>query len=525
MKSEKLDPNRRKIYLVGGGIASLSAAVFAIRDGRVPGGNISVFEALDVPGGCLDGAVSPGGFFTARGARKYDLKVFNCTWDLFSAVPSLADPSRTLGEEFREFNRTHRKNSAARLVDRDRNKEVTTLGLGWGDRLRLFALVPAPETLIENRRIDSWFAPAFFRSAFWYIFASTFGFEPGSDLAECRRFILRFLHVRKDGEVVTPYNQYDSMVRPIVKWLGEQGVNFLLGCRVTDLDFRPDPDRLTVERIHYLARGEAREIAVRGEDLVFVTNGSMAADSRSGSMTAPAPLETGKLDGSWTLWENLARKRPGLGNPRVFSDHVGETRWVTFFVTARDPVFLELHERFTGTRPGEADLVTFKDSGWLLSVHVPYQPHFIGQPGGVTVWGGYGLVADREGDYVGKKMSECSGAEILTEVCRQFGFERELPRILETSTCVPSLLPYACAQFRPRKRGDRPPVVPPGSTNLAFLGQFTESGECVFLVESSVRSGQMAVYSLLRPDLKVPPVYSGLFDPQVWSRALGTFFR
>ena len=517
--------DQTKIYLVGSGIASLAGAVFAIRDGRVPGKNIYIFEGLNVLGGSLDGGGSPGKYYVARGARKYDTKVFNCTWDLFSAIPSLTDPKKTLKDEFFEFNRMRQKNSDSRLIDKNRNKDVTTIGLSWGDRIKLLFLILTPETWIENRRIDSWFAPAFFRSNFWYIFASTFGFEPWSDLAECRRFILRFLHVQRGGEVVTRYNQYDSMIRPITKWLGEQGVNFLLGCKVTDLDFKPSPDQLTVERIHFLRQGKGQEITVNPGDYVFVTNGSMTADSRIGSMTEPAPLETGKLDGSWTLWENIAKKRPGLGNPHVFDDQVDKTKWVTFFVTAQDPTFLKLHERFTGTKPGQVDLVTFKDSSWLLSIHIPYQPHFIDQPDHITVWGGYGLIADREGDYVKKKMSECNGAEILTEVCRHFGFEPELPHLLKTSTCIPSLMPYECAQFLPRKRGDRPLVVPKGSTNLAFMGQFTESGECVFLVESSVRCGQMAVYSLLRLARKVPPVYTGIFDFHVWLRALATFFK
>ena len=41
-------------YLVGGGIGSLSAAAFMIRDGGILGRNITIFEAMPVPGGSLD---------------------------------------------------------------------------------------------------------------------------------------------------------------------------------------------------------------------------------------------------------------------------------------------------------------------------------------------------------------------------------------------------------------------------------------------------------------------------------------
>ena len=38
----------RKAYLVGGGIGSLAAAAFMIRDGGVPGRNITIYEAMPV---------------------------------------------------------------------------------------------------------------------------------------------------------------------------------------------------------------------------------------------------------------------------------------------------------------------------------------------------------------------------------------------------------------------------------------------------------------------------------------------
>jgi oleate hydratase len=293
-----------------------------------------------------------------------------------------------------------------------------------------------------------------------------------------------------------------------------------MGCKVKDFDFGPSEGELTVERIHYNRNGEDEEIAVGSGDCVLATIGSMTADSTRGSMSEAAALETGKLDGSWTLWENIARKRPGLGNPSTFNSHIDESKWLTFAVTCKDSTFISLYEGLTGNEPGQADMVTFKDSSWHMSILVPHNPHFINQPDDVFVWGGCGLMPDREGDYVKKKMSDCTGEELLTEVCHHFGFTDELPHILETSTCIPQMMPYEMSHFLPRKISDRPPVVPEGSTNLAFMGQFTESGECVMLVESSVRCAQMGVYSLLNVDKEVPAVYTGVYSPGAWYRAL-----
>lgn len=342
----------------------------------------------------------------------------------------------------------------------------------------------------------------------------------------CAGFCTIFIEwSRAQAKWVTPYHNYDSMVLPMTKWLKEQGVNFEMGCKVTDLEFKPSKDKLTVLKIHLTRRGQEQELAVNEGDRVFVTNGSMTADSRAGSMTDPPDLETRRLDGSWALWENLAKKRPGLGNPSVFNSHIDQSKWLTFAVTSKDPTFINLYEKFTGNKPGQADMVTFRDSNWHMSILVPHQPHFINQPKDVYLWGGCGLVPDKEGNFVKSEMSECSGRDLLTEVCHHFGFEKELPRILETSTCIPQMMPYEMSHFLPRKKSDRPKVVPDGSTNLAFMGQFVESDECVMLVESSVRCAKMAVYSLLDVDKQVPPVYTAVHNPMVWLRTIATVLK
>lgn len=524
------------IYIIGGGIGGLAAAVFAVRDGKIPGKNIHIFESKKIMGGALDGAGTPKQYI-CRGARKYNYKAYNCTWDLLSGIPSLADPKKSVMDEIKDYNNKNVKNVRTRLVDKNRNKNyVKRSGLSFRDRFDLILLGFTPEDWIENRKISDWFQPSFFRTNMWHVFASMFGFETWHSLIECKRYFARFRHdgyrfVRGTAEVSTPYNQYDSMVVPIKKWLSREGVNFEMGCTVTDLDFMPSRDKLTVERIYYRRDGKKEELAVNADDFVIATIGSMVADSRSGSMSEPAPLERGKLDGSWTLWENIIKSAgkqrssidgghvaelTGLGNPSAFCDHIDETKWIVFSVTASDRTFLDLFEKFTGNKDGQSDLVTLTDSNWLMSIHMPKQPQFPGQPENVLFWMGYGLIQNKEGNFVKKKMADCNGRELLTEICRQFGFTDQMQHILDTSTCIPSMMPYDTAHFMPRKKSDRPLVVPKGSTNLAFIGQFVEiPDECVFLVESSVRSAQIGVYALLNVNREVPKIFkkpSHVFD-------------
>lgn len=94
---------------------------------------------------------------------------------------------------------------------------------------------------------------------------------------------------------------------------------------------------------------------------------------------------------------------------------------------------------------------------------------------------------------------------------------------IDESIVISAMMPYITSQFMPRELGDRPAVVPEGSVNLAFLGQFCEiPGDCVFTVEYSVRSAIMAVYGLLNLDKQVPEIYPGQYDIRVLAKAIET---
>ncbi|RCV62703.1 oleate hydratase [Methanophagales archaeon] len=124
----------------------------------------------------------------------------------------------------------------------------------------------------------------------------------------------------------------------------------------------------------------------------------------------------------------------------------------------------------------------------------------------------YGLYPDRVGNHVKKKMSECSGEEILEELFYHLKITDKMQPILDAgkANCIPVMMPFVDSLFMPRELGDRPDVIPEGSTNFAFLGQFAEvANDCVFTVEYSVRCAQTAVYSFFETDKKVLPIYQG----------------
>ena len=265
-------------------------------------------------------------------------------------------------------------------------------------------------------------------------------------------------------------------------------------------------------------RGSTGIIHVHPHDIVLVTLGSMTASSTLGTNEIPPPVRPSHSnDGSWDLWKSISHDSTHFGNPYNFSDRVPESHWESFTITLKSREFFDQIIAFTHNEPGTGALTTFADSNWLMSIVVPHQPHFINQPADVQVLWGYGLFPDRQGNFVHKPMRECSGEEIFAELLGQLG----LPEKPYQSITIPCSMPYITSQFLTRSHGDRPEVIPKGSTNLAFMGQFVEIPlDTVFTVEYSVRSAMMAVCSLMGLKEQPKSVYKGEHDPRVLAKVL-----
>jgi oleate hydratase len=522
--------HRAKAFLVGGGIAALASAAFLLRDGGFAGQNIQIFEGTPLLGGSLDGAGSPSAGYTLRGGRMVTYEVYTCMFDLLSFIPSLTDATQSVKDEIYDFNERFVSNSHARLIAHGQKLDASDLGLSNADRLDLIKIMSVSEGSLGASRIVEQFQPPFFKTNFWYMWCTTFAFQPWHSAVELKRYLHRFIQelprIHTLGGVRrTPYNQYDSIVRPLVRWLTECGVRFTAETQVTDLLFRHGPDGKRVEMIEFLKDGATGTLQVGPEDLVFVTNGSMTAASSLGSMTAPARPMTEK-GGAWDLWKTLSAKYTDFGRPSTFDDHVDESRWLSFTITLKDPLFFNLMEAFTGNAAGTGGLVTFTDSSWLMSLVLPYQPHFIDQPTDVQVCWGYGLFVDQEGDFVKKKMVDCTGEDLLVELLGHLQFAEYKERILASAICIPCMMPLITSQFMPRITGDRPQVRPIGTANFAFIGQYCEiPDDVVFTVEYSVRTAQTAVYSVLGLYKHISPIFKGQQNPAVLFGAAKAFVK
>lgn len=517
-----------KAHIVGGGFGGLAAAGYLLRNAGMSGRDITIYEADERMGGAffLGGDAASG--FNIPGSV-FD-REFRCTFDLLGAIPSASDPAISVKDEFFDFNARHPFDDRARLIDR--NGHVVhgpRFGLSWRDGFDLLRLAVTTETRLESRCIAEFFSAEFFKSEFWLCYSTIMGSLPQHSAAEFRRYINRTLHMFPHISDManiwrTRFNQYQTLIEPLVAWLGEREVSLINGTYVQDVHFASTPDQLTVDGLDFEEKGGTASISIAPEDIVLMTIGSQAADMSVGSMSeAPRPQRAGR---SWALWKRLAQQRPEFGNPDAFfgSDRISDSHWVTFTVTTTGTAFLDAMAALTNSETGRGGLVSLVDSRWMLSLSVFHQPEILGQPDGTYLWWGFGLLPERDGGFVRKRMDACTGKEILEEVLKQLGFDRQFDEIMNSSICVPCDLPYVNNIWMPRKRTDRPSPVPAGATNLGLIGQYVElSRDVAFTIEYSARAAWEAIHRLLKRGPAPPPVYQAQYDPRALFSALKVF--
>lgn len=526
---------KKRAYIVGGGLAGLSAAVFLVRDAQMPGENIHILEELPVAGGSLDGALKPGLGYVVRGGREME-DHFECMWDMYSSIPSLEIPGASYLDEYYWLDKDDPNSSNCRLIY-NRGNQVPSDGQYQLGKLsnELVKLVLTPEDDLEGKTIEDWFSADFFETNFWTYWATMFAFEKWHSLIEMRRYMMRFIH-HIDGLPdftalkFNKYNQYESMTKPLLAYLKDHKVHFDYDCQVDNVVVDTAEGQKHAKELQLTKAGKSETISLTDDDIVFVTNGSITESSTYGSHETPAP-PTHELGGSWRLWQNLAKQSPDFGNPDVFCQNLPERSWfVSATATIRNPQIEPYIERLTkrdlhAHKVNTGGIITVTDSNWMLSWTIHRQPHFKGQKENEIVVWIYGLYSDTKGNYINKKITECSGKEITEEWLYHLGVPESLIASYakeESIQTVPVYMPFITSYFMLRKKGDRPAVVPEGSANLAFIGNFAESPsrDTVFTTEYSVRTAMEAVYSLLNVDRGVPEVFNSIYDIRELMRAM-----
>ena len=517
----------KSAYIVGSGLAALTAACYLVRDGQMKGEHVHILEKEQIAGGACDGWKFENVGYVMRGGREMD-NHFEVMWDLFRSIPSIETEGVSVLDEYYWLNKADPNYSLCRATV-NRGEDAHTDGkfdISDKGAMEIMKLFFTANEDLQNKRITDVFDDEVLNSNFWLYWRTMFAFENWHSALEMKLYIQRFIHHiggLPDFKALrfTKYNQYESMILPMVKYLESFGVQFHFGVKVVNIEFDCTEKRKQATRIDVIRDGNNESIDLTENDLVFITNGGCVENSSIGSQNTPAPYNYEiKPGGGWDMWRKIAAQDPAFGHPDKFCYDPEQTNWMSATVTTLDqriiPYIKNICKRdpFSG-KVVTGGIVTAKDSSWLLSWTINRQPQFRSQPKDQCLVWVYALFSDKNGDYVKKPMRDCTGKEICMEWLYHIGVpENEIEELAEHSAnTVPCMMPYITAFFMPREYGDRPAVVPEGAVNFAFLGQFAETKrDTIFTTEYSMRTGMEAVYTLLDIDRGVPEVWGSVYD-------------
>ena len=530
---------KKSAYIIGTGLAGLSAAFYLLRDGQMKGEHIHLLEKLELAGGSCDGRKDITKGFYMRGGREMD-NHFECMWDMFRDVPSIETPNVSVLDEYYWLNK-HDPNYSLCRASINRGQDAHTdkqFKLDKKSALALSKLFMTPEKDLEDKKISDVLPESFWNTNFWLYWQTMFAFQKWSSALEMKRYLCRYVH-HIDGLPdfsalrFTKYNQYESMILPLTKYLESHGVKIEYGVDVKNVVIEEKSGKKVAKQIIFVRDGKTQTIDLIEDDLVFITNGCCTDTSCYGDQTHAPDLSKIKNGAgeSWDLWKNIAKQATHgeYGNPDKFCSNVDATNWMSATIATSDE---EIIQKIIGVckrdpRSGKVTtggIVTVKDSteNWYLSWTINRQPQFKSQDKNMVLVWVYSLNTNRPGNYVKKAMRDCTGEEVAQEWLYHIGVSEDKIKDYAKNRCntTTCFMPYINAFFQPRKEEDRPLVIPHGAVNFAFVGQFAETPrDTIFTTEYSIRTGMEAVYTLLNVDRAVPEVWGSKYDVRELLRA------
>ena len=530
---------KKSAYIIGTGLAGLTAAFYLVRDGQMPGNHIHLLEKLELAGGSCDGYKDVHKGFYMRGGREMD-NHFEIMWDVFRDVPSIETPNVSILDEYYWLNKHDPNYSLCRAtVNKGEDAHTDKLfKLDKDSAMALSQLFITPEANLEDKKISDVLPESFWETNFWLYWQTMFAFQKWSSALEMKRYLCRYVH-HIDGLPdfsalrFTKYNQYESMILPLIEYLKKHDVDVQFGMDVKNVVIEDVDGKKTAKELIYVKDNKEQSIPLTADDLVFITNGCCTDTSCYGDQTH-APDLSHIVNGqgeSWDLWKNIAKqaKHDEYGHPDVFCSDTEATNWMSATVETSNEDIIQhiMNICKRDPRAGKVTtggIVTVKDSvnNWFLSWTINRQPQFRSQnKDTVLVWL-YALHTDTEGNYIKKAMRDCTGEEICQEWLYHIGMDESKIKDYSENACntTTCFMPYINAFFQPRKNVDRPKVVPEGAVNFAFIGQFAETPrDTIFTTEYSMRTGMESVYTLLNVDRGVPEVWGSQYDIRELLRA------
>jgi len=193
-----------------------------VRDVQMDGSHIHILEKNHIPGGALDGDELAGIGYVMRGGREMD-NHFECMWDLFRSIPSIETDGISVLDEYYWLNKKDPNYSLCRATEKCGQDAHTDGKFSLSDKgcMEIMQLFMTPDEKLENVKMTDVFDKEVFDSDFWLYWRTMFAFKDDQSALEMKRYMQRYIHhIRGLPDFTalrfTKYNQYESMVLPIV---------------------------------------------------------------------------------------------------------------------------------------------------------------------------------------------------------------------------------------------------------------------------------------------------------------------
>ena len=298
--------DNKSAYIIGSGLAALTAACYLVRDGQMKGEHVHILEKEKLAGGACDGWKYEDVGYVMRGGREMD-NHFEVMWDLFHSIPSIETEGVSVLDEYYWLNKEDPNYSLCRATV-NRGEDAHTDGkfdISDKGAMEIMKLFFTPEEDLQDKKITDFFDDEVLNSNFWLYWRTMFAFENWHSALEMKRYIQRYIHHiggLPDFKALrfTKYNQYESMILPMIKYLESFGVQFHFGVKVVNVQFDCRPERKLATRIDVIRDGQEESIDLTENDLVFITNGGCVENSTMGSQNKPAEfrpeIKAGRLN-------------------------------------------------------------------------------------------------------------------------------------------------------------------------------------------------------------------------------------
>lgn len=514
-KTQKNLSRAKNVYISGTSLASLTAAAYLIKDGGYPGKAIHIY-----------------GTPSSANTEEYG-SIGVCTRALLHDIEARTDDDFSIDTML--DNISYAAAPEVKVIDADSNVRPLTLKpskpvlKALARALKQLASASAKE-LNELSVAECFGETAGFADCNLFTFIEmTFGIRSEHKVTEFLERVEQLLtYAPKAGLFDTLYYDF-SILSVIEDYLEENGANMHRSAEITDIDAADNK----VTAIHLIEDGTRMTIYLNKEDFVILNTGNLLDGTTEGSFNSAASKQE-TAPQSMDVWKAVSEKDDSFGLPEMLLDGVPES--VEFSIVDDNGYLLKKICDKLNEEPDNGISVLFEASNWRMKLtSEPYSfipaasqdenainstvdealnttsdadktditPEDIEAAGILNaelepqpVISVKGVYAGSEGNFINKTMRECSGVELLYELCCHLGMLGEWEEAIEKIKVVMiSCSPYKAASLCKAPAYAVPEIRP--CDNCMLTSEFISTDAPAGTIEHQIQCARKAAYAIL----------------------------